>query len=55
MTQLLVVARERMPVEERAITLEELHAAEKVDGRVRAPRPPVAGACAYGPRTPEDR
>jgi D-alanine transaminase/branched-chain amino acid aminotransferase len=44
MTQLLGVARARMPVEERAITLEELHAADEVlsTGAVRGVVPIVA-------------
>jgi len=44
MKQLLAVARERMPVEERAITLEELHAADEVlsTGAVRGVVPVIA-------------
>jgi D-alanine transaminase/branched-chain amino acid aminotransferase len=44
MKQLLAVARERMPVEERAITLAELHAADEVitTGSVRGVVPVVA-------------
>ena len=44
MAQVVAVARERMPVEERAITLEELHAADEVltSGAARGLVPIVA-------------
>lgn len=44
MAQLVVVARQRMPVEERAVTVEELHAADEVlsTGAVRGVVPIVA-------------
>jgi len=44
MKQVVAVARERMPVEERAITLEELHAADEVlnSGSARGLVPIVA-------------